>query len=98
MSKEMNKEFVYKDYKFNIKATLNAYYREIKDGKGRNPVHSIVIKDMGSLNWCMSKEASTDSLEKDIKELEGEATRYAENLIAYEKSKEVRILIDLGFK
>jgi hypothetical protein len=53
---------------------------------------------MGSLIWCMSKEASTDSLEKDIKELEGEAIRYAENLIAYEKSKEVRILMDLGFK
>lgn len=98
MSKEMNKVFSYKDYKFNIKVNLNVYYREMKDGKGQNAVHSIVITDMGSSNWCMSKDASTDTLEQVVRELEVEAMRYAENRIAYEKNKEVRILIDLGFK
>ena len=98
MSKEMNKLFSYKDYKFNIKVRLNAYYREMKDGKGQNPVHSIVISDMGAGNWNMSKDSSTDSLEQVVRELEAEAMKYAENRIAYEKNKEVRILIDLGFK
>lgn len=98
MSKAMNKEFSYKDYKFNIKVELNSHFQEKKGNKGQNPVHRVQINDMGAANWCMSKDASTDTLEKVIKELEGEAIKYAENRIYYGKSYEERILMDLGFK
>lgn len=92
--KEMNKEFEYRGYKFNIKVELET--RVTKEING-DKYHTVLINDMGPGNYYKKEEVRDSLLEKALYSLEKRAEDYVNKIIDGRPSHDER-LTKLGFK
>jgi hypothetical protein len=91
---EMNKEFVYCKYKFNIKVELNSRIEKTPNGK---IWHNIIVNDMGVTNYYKKREVEDSLLLKTISDMENDAKLWVDNRTENISKPDSR-LSDLGFK
>ena len=96
--KTLNKEFVYKTYRFNIKVELNHKAERHVGGK---VTHKITMNDMGASNWYKTVEvdaADPKKMETMLTGLENMAKDFVEERLGFGLSEMEIKLMQLGFK
>jgi hypothetical protein len=98
--KTLNKEFVYKTFRFNIKVELNHNGNILTGKKGRTN-HKITINDLGTSNWYKTAEIDAkepEKMEVMIAGLENMAQDFVEERLQIGLSELEIKLMQLGFK
>jgi hypothetical protein len=94
MSNEMNKQFQYRGYKFNIKVELNYSVERHPNGK---KLHKITLNDMGVNNYSKSFEVEEPYITGTISALEITAQKYTDGKLDGIPSVNQE-LTDMGFE
>ena len=92
MSKIMNKEYLYKNYKFNIRVSLNTSTERRING---NNYHKVTISDMGSSNWFQEKEVLSIELLSIIENFEKLANDFVND--KDNRTDDEKLLSSVGF-
>ena len=93
MSK-LNKEFDYKDYKFNTSVELNTSAERKPNGK---VWHTIITNCMGGNNYYQKEEIETYQIEECVANHKKSAIDYIDKLTYKKQSFEEILLSELGF-
>lgn len=91
----MNKQHSYRGYNFNIKVDLNYRIEKRIDGKRE---HKITLNDMGVSNYYHTMFCGTKGLGAVIHSMTREAEVWVDKQLDGDKSDEVLLLENLGFK
>lgn len=92
---KLNKQFDYKNYKFNISVELNT--REEKRIGGKT-CHTVITNCLGGNNFYVKEEIESSKLFECIEEQHIKATKYVDQLTnQVPKSKDEQLLIGMGF-
>jgi hypothetical protein len=92
--KKLNKEFEYKNYRFNTSIELNTKIEKRLNGK---IFHTIITNCMGGSNYYQKEEIETHQIEEYTNNHYLLAINFVDKLENKVFSKEEEILINLGF-
>lgn len=92
--RDMNKQFEYNGYKFNIKVEFNT---KVERRIGGLRWHTVTINDMGHGNYYEKKEYEDGNLVAGVQMIESRAKYYVDNRTDTNPLQDQRLL-DLGFK
>jgi hypothetical protein len=91
---KFNKEFEYKDYKFNTSIELNTKIEKRLNGKR---FHTIITNCLGGNNYYQKDEIETFQIEEYVEKHKKSAIDYIDKLTYKPQSLEEQLLSGLGF-